>query len=757
MYSSTDNLPLTPSGVRVQIDDGSNKYFRKGVIVMKLFISNVLIAVLLATSLLVVPINSKAEGNDDNIFADFNNATSAEDVLTQDNLTSSGVPSSQLTLVTEGADSGKGMKVALDNDSKRFAQNFSISTLISAFKNASNYSYLRLWINNPDSEENCEIGIRITLVSNNSAAFITSDTAVLTRCDGTVMETKTAMHDSVEGNYHIVVPANFAGWVAWPLNSELAVDPDYNVSTTTRLIMDVRPRGGASSTAYILDEIGLTKDPAGTLRSDANAPLLDFKKQMLEENINSYLNVTPTVKEYGQYNPDSDPNSEVNDWKNIKAITYEGASIDDQKTKVFAYIGFPENASETNQVPAVVLVHGGGGHAYAEWVQKWVDRGYAAIAMDNTGYFPSDTGKGIAGRESDDSEYWTYGLTGDFAEDDYINAPNNDAMQSANGPIQKQWMYHAVVQTILANNILRNDSRIDSTKIGITGISWGGNITSIAMGYDDRYAFAVPVYGAGYLDQSLSYMNEFFSKPEVKALWSAADRFDKVKCPVLWFGWANDPSFSVQSNSLSYLATKNSESILSMYQEFGHSHSWGWCAGEIYNFVDSVVKNGETLLSLGELTGNTRNINFTFSNSNSEATVTAKAYYLTEKMSYSLNGTLKDNYTCTTIDQEWKNVELTVNMGNSTVSGKLPSEAHSYYVEVTSTTGVVTTEYVELGKCGDVNSDACVDILDLVRLKKMLSASSEQEDVDCNADMNSNGKLDAEDLTELRKALLFAK
>ena len=269
---------------------------------------------------------------------------------------------------------------------------------------------------------------------------------------------------------------------------------------------------------------------------------------------------------------------------------------------------------------------------------------YAAIAMDNTGYFPSDTGKGIAGRESDDSKYWTYGLTGDFAEDGYTNAPNNDAMQYANGLIQKQWMYHAVVQTILANNILRNDSRIDSGKIGITGISWGGNITSIAIGYDSRYAFAVPVYGAGYLDQSLSYMNVFFSKPEVKALWSAADRFNKVNCPVLWFGWANDPNFSIQSNSLSYLATKNKNSILSMNQSFGHSHGWGWCAGEIYNFADSVVKEGKKLLSLDALTGNTRNISFTFSNSDSEATVTAKAYYLTEKMSYSENGTLKDYY-----------------------------------------------------------------------------------------------------------------
>ena len=32
--------------------------------------------------------------------------------------------------------------------------------------------------------------------------------------------------------------------------------------------------------------------------------------------------------------------------------------------------------------PAVICVHGGGGTAFPAWVQAWVDRGYAAIALD---------------------------------------------------------------------------------------------------------------------------------------------------------------------------------------------------------------------------------------------------------------------------------------------------------------------------------------------------------------------------------------
>ena len=50
-------------------------------------------------------------------------------------------------------------------------------------------------------------------------------------------------------------------------------------------------------------------------------------------------------------------------------------------------------------------------------------------------------------------------------------------------------MYNAVSQAILAHNILRADEKVDSSRIGITGISWGGVITSLAIGYDTPLCF----------------------------------------------------------------------------------------------------------------------------------------------------------------------------------------------------------------------------------------------------------------------------
>lgn len=127
-------------------------------------------------------------------------------------------------------------------------------------------------------------------------------------------------------------------------------------------------------------------------------------------------------------------------------------------------------------------------------------------------------------------------------------------------------MYHAVGQSILAGNILRADARVDSEKVGITGVSWGGVITSVTIGYDTRFAFAIPVYGSGYLDKAKSWMKDNFSSAATKALWLAQERFSNVDMPILWLCWNDDNCFSINSNSKSYLDTvqKNSETRISM-------------------------------------------------------------------------------------------------------------------------------------------------------------------------------------------------
>ena len=155
---------------------------------------------------------------------------------------------------------------------------------------------------------------------------------------------------------------------------------------------------GVTQGTTVSSTAGSTSKPTSTTQKPSNGVDMDGVFAPI-------LAKTPRVVRMTDYDPT------VAEWAHIQAITYDGADLDGKKTKVFAYIGYPEGASATNKAPAVVLVHGGGGHAFAEWVKLWTDRGYVAIAMDTTGFFPSEAGKGKAGRESDDpNKLWHYGL-----------------------------------------------------------------------------------------------------------------------------------------------------------------------------------------------------------------------------------------------------------------------------------------------------------------------------------------------------------
>ena len=378
--------------------------------------------------------------------------------------------------------------------------------------------------------------------------------------------------------------------------------------------------------------------------------------------LNSIMNQLPAVKFMPKYNPSKFPN--------MYAITYDGQTIDGKKTKVFAYIGYPDNTT-CEKFPAVVLVHGGGGHAFIEWVRLWNEAGYAAIAMDTTGFYPKcqDAGR------FEESVNWVHGINAnaDFYEDGYVDAPTNDAMGSSELDLDKQWMYHAVSDTILAHNILLNDKRIDSNKIGITGISWGGVITSLAIGYDARYAFAIPIYGSGYLAESLGYLNKNFNTEPTKKLWLAEKNFDKVNMPVLWFCWNDDTSFSIDANSKSYRDTvkNNPLTLLSMKNNMNHSHHYGWIWSESYAFADSIIKNTVKLPTFIEQPNKIE----TYGNEN----ITANVYYLTEEMTYSVHNKYGyGNYPF--MDQEW--MKIPAEIKNNIVTFKLPDDATSYYVEL---------------------------------------------------------------------------
>jgi cephalosporin-C deacetylase-like acetyl esterase len=82
----------------------------------------------------------------------------------------------------------------------------------------------------------------------------------------------------------------------------------------------------------------------------------------------------------------------------VRAIYYDALTWNGKPTRVFAWIGLP--AKREGKVPGMVLVHGGGGTAFKEWVQKWNDQGFAAVSIAVEGQTDVDEKKEAKGRPS---------------------------------------------------------------------------------------------------------------------------------------------------------------------------------------------------------------------------------------------------------------------------------------------------------------------------------------------------------------------
>ena len=342
----------------------------------------------------------------------------------------------------------------------------------------------------------------------------------------------------------------------------------------------------------------------------------------------------------------------------IDAIIYDGDTYLGRKTKHFAYIGLPEGASADNPVPAVVCVHGGGGSAYDEWVKRWNDKGYAAIAMNLNGRIPTP--------EITDGNKQLRHMWAGATQDNYGVVSPDDAT----------WMYSAVTAVIGAHNVLRAMPEVDNSKIGITGVSWGGVTTSTTIGVDDRFAFAIPFYGCGFLMESETYMGKILPKQE--KLWDPSNFFKNADLPVLWMNGERDANFSLTSTTKSSQLLGDN-SYTAIVPGFGHDHGVAWKRPEGYAFADSIVKGGTKLIR-GEATLSGSTVTATTDRDAVKAVlryITTDLSYTSTSSSTTLNFTFAD---CTTADANTDIFTFT-----------LPEGTKHYYVTFTDSDGNVTS------------------------------------------------------------------
>jgi hypothetical protein len=160
------------------------------------------------------------------------------------------------------------------------------------------------------------------------------------------------------------------------------------------------------------------------------------------------------------------------------------------------------------------------------------------------------------------------------------------------------WSYHAVAAVVRAVSLLASLPEVDPKRIGITGISWGGYLTCIVSGLDDRLKVAVPVYGCGFIYENSAWTETFRALPDKqREMWIA--NFDpsrylgRASMPMLFVNGTNDFAYWLDSYQKSYRLVR--KRALCVTVNMPHSHQDGWAPVEIGLFVDSHLRGGVPL------------------------------------------------------------------------------------------------------------------------------------------------------------------
>lgn len=371
----------------------------------------------------------------------------------------------------------------------------------------------------------------------------------------------------------------------------------------------------------------------------------------------------------------------------VHSLIYTGEVFEGHPTDVFAFYASPLTLGEAQpgaKFPGVVLIHGGGGTAFAEWAWLWAKRGYAAIAMDLAGCQPIDplydpkTGAPVLNQTAkpDTRKRLPHG------------GPDHGHPQkfdSIGGDVSDDWPFHAVASVMRAHTLLRSFHEVDADHTAVTGISWGGYTTCLVASLDDRFKAAVPVYGCGFLHEGESVQKPGIDKlGERRALWvkeyDPGSLLPRCHVPILFVNGTNDVHYVLDSYMKSYNVVPG-EKHIRIQVKMPHGHPPGWAPQEIGLFIDSKCRGGKPLPVPGAAVVKGDRVEVTCES----ATTLTKA-----ELNFTTDTGLRSK-------REWKTMPATIRGGIITAP-KPPPDANTWYVSITDERDAMVSTPVVLEK-----------------------------------------------------------
>jgi hypothetical protein len=187
-------------------------------------------------------------------------------------------------------------------------------------------------------------------------------------------------------------------------------------------------------------------------------------------------------------------------------------------------------------------------------------------------------------------------------------------------------------------------------------------MTNIVAGLDDRLAFAVPVYGCGFLGEDSSWLPDLRGLGAERAvkwlsLWDPSRYVNRSHMPMLFVNGTNDKHYRMGSWQKTYRAAQGNVTLCCKVR-MGHGHPPSGDPAEITAFADSVLLGGKPLVKVCDQGRTGRDVWATFSSE-----VPVKQAIL--------------NYTKDTgpwPGRFWEQLPITLDLPRHRVTGQLPDE-----------------------------------------------------------------------------------
>lgn len=221
---------------------------------------------------------------------------------------------------------------------------------------------------------------------------------------------------------------------------------------------------------------------------------------------------------------------EIHDGVKVRKLIFYSREIQTpvgkDTTKIFAVITRPLAAGH---YPGLLILHGGGGNAETDMAIEWSKQGYIALVLDEPG---------IADPEKVHS-----------SDGKWKSLVYGQNRFTANPGITASTLFDGVLAAVQGLYLLHSQPDVIKERIGVTGISWGGYLTTIVSGLGNSMVNAsFSVFGSGFYDHGSTFLKELNKMtPDDRAVWlkylDAGRRANNIKSPFFTAAATNDNWF----------------------------------------------------------------------------------------------------------------------------------------------------------------------------------------------------------------------